>query len=136
LWNLQRPKNPDDYITNLFFKAEINTTIKDIEANIDEIETQLTLDRPSSLLLLLLRAGFCHYQKDFKTIIQDGPRCDLHRTGTDGAGHWYSGKYSSYELGTTPVTHPRNQQRADNPHPVSHNKQTKQIAKRKAIGKI
>jgi hypothetical protein len=56
-------------MTNPFLKAEVETTIKDIQVNIDKDKSCLRLQKPRSLLL----AAFLYHQKDVRRTFKDGP---------------------------------------------------------------
>jgi hypothetical protein len=117
------------YITNPCLKADINTAIKNIQANIDIREYCLKSKKSRFLIL----AAYYHNYKDVKRIFESGPRYNMDSISTREYGQWYSVKHSSHERGTTLKPHPRNRHRAGSPHPGTHNKQIKRIAQRKAI---
>jgi hypothetical protein len=56
-------------MTNPFLKAEVETTIKDIQDNIEALETCLKSTTPRSPLL----AAFYPHQKDVGRILKNGP---------------------------------------------------------------
>jgi hypothetical protein len=59
-------------MTNPFLKAEVNTAIREIQDNIDEIKVCLWPNKPRSLTL----AARLHHLKDVRRNLKTNPRRD------------------------------------------------------------